>query len=244
MKNSLYIIVVKKIERKLLKKKKIYIVNRMERLTIINFINPSWFKQIIEFLDENPDFNKLLPIVALDEYPTGFNKNPHESDPDCPRNIFETLIYGIALAGADVDYGKDQYVKMIKYLREFDVFYEDMEFGFEVEEKKIPIYQALINTLLKNDILVNDLKYEDMPLIETVPDIGESTITLLHLLYDDIESPKCLPYSDKQFKRGMSMFYGLEDTSVEKLKEITSKWRNKKVGLMFIVQYAHYSEFV
>jgi hypothetical protein len=42
----------------------------------------------------------------------------------------------------------------------------------------------------------------------------------------------------------MSMFYNLEDTSVENLKEISSKWRNKKVGLMFIVQYAHYSEFV
>jgi hypothetical protein len=216
----------------------------MDRLTIINFINTSWFKQIIEFLDENPDFNKLLPIVALDEYPTGFNRNPHESDPDAPINIFETLIYGIALAGADVDYGKDQYVKMVKYLRQFEVFPEDIEFDYEVEEKKIPIYRALINTLLKNNILVNDLKYEDMPLIETVPDIGESTITLLHLLYDHIESPKCLPYSDKQFKRGMSMFYNLEDTSVENLKEISSKWRNKKVGLMFIVQYAHYSEFV
>ena len=30
----------------------------------------------------------------------------------------------------------------------------------------------------------------------------------------------------------------------EKLKSITDTWTNKKVGLMFIVQYAHYSEYV
>ena len=64
----------------------------MNRLHIINFINPSWYKQITEFLEEQPDFNKLIPIVALDEYPTGFNKNPHETDEDAPRNIFETIM--------------------------------------------------------------------------------------------------------------------------------------------------------
>ena len=51
----------------------------MNRLNIINFINPSWFKQITEFLTEHPKFGKLIPIVALDEYPNGFNKNPHET---------------------------------------------------------------------------------------------------------------------------------------------------------------------
>ena len=30
----------------------------------------------------------------------------------------------------------------------------------------------------------------------------------------------------------------------KKLKEYTDTWKNKKVGLMFIVQYAHYSEYV
>ena len=45
----------------------------MNRLHIISFINSSWYTQISEFLQEHPAFNKLIPIVALDEYPNGFN---------------------------------------------------------------------------------------------------------------------------------------------------------------------------
>jgi hypothetical protein len=216
----------------------------MNRLHIINFINPSWYKQIIEFLDEHPSFKKLIPIVALDEYPNGFNKNPHEDDKDAPRNIFETILYGLALAGADVDYGKSQYLMILNYFRECDVFLEDMELPYETQPEKVPIYNALVNKLINENIMITELKYTDMEIIESVEGMTESTITLLHLLYDKVTSEKCLPYGDKQFKRGMSMFYNLETPTKEQLKRITNTWTNKKVGLMFIVQYAHYSEFV
>lgn len=218
----------------------------MNRLYIINFINPSWHRQITEFLIEHPVFEKLLPIVALDEYPNGFNKNPHEDDKDAPRNIFETIIYGLALAGADVDYGKAQYLMMVDFFRNCDVFTEDMDMPEDAQPEKVPIYKALVNKLLEEDIIINDLKYtpEHMEIIESVEGMTESTVTLLHLLYNEVTSDKCLPYGDKQFKRGMSMFYGLESPTKEQLKAITDTWTNKKVGLMFIVQYAHYSEYV
>ena len=216
----------------------------MNRLHIINFINASWYNQIIDFLDEQPSFKKLIPIVALDEYPNGFNKNPYEDDKDAPRNIFETILYGLALAGADVDYGKAQYVMILNYFRQCDVFTEDMDLPDDTQPEKVPIYKALVNKLLEKDIIINELKYEDMEIIESVEGMTESTITLLHLLYNEVTSDKCLPYGDKQFKRGMSMFYDIEKPTKEKLKLITDTWTNKKVGLMFIVQYAHYSEFV
>jgi len=216
----------------------------MNRLHIINFINAPWYNQITDFLDEHPSFKKLIPIVALDEYPNGFNKNPYEDDKDAPRNIFETILYGLALAGADVDYGKSQYVMILNYFRECDVFTEDMDLPDDTQPEKVPIYKALVNKLLEKDIIINDLKYEDMKIIESVEGMTESTITLLHLLYDEVTSDKCLPYGDKQFKRGMTMFYDIEKPTKEKLKLITDTWTNKKVGLMFIVQYAHYSEFV
>ena len=216
----------------------------MNRLHIINFINAPWYNQIIDFLDEHPPFKKLIPIVALDEYPNGFNKNPYEDDKDAPRNIFETILYGLALAGADVDYGKSQYVMILNYFRQCDVFTEDMDLPDDTQPEKVPIYKALVNKLLEKDIIINDLKYEDMEIIESVEGMTESTITLLHLLYDEVTSDKCLPYGDKQFKRGMTMFYDIENPTKEKLKLITDTWTNKKVGLMFIVQYAHYSEFV
>ena len=223
-----------------------YSRQRMNRLHIINFINPSWFTQISQFLGEHPAYNKLLPIVALDEYPNGFNKNPHESDKDAPRNIFETILYGLAFAGSDIDYGKIQYLLMLNYFRSCDVFCEDMDMPEDAQPEKIPIYKSLINTLLENDIIINDLMYtpEHMKVIESVEGMTESTVTLLHLLYDVVTSDGCLPYGDKQFKRGMCMFYELENPTKDELKAITNTWTNKKVGLMFVVQYAHYSEFV
>jgi hypothetical protein len=216
----------------------------MNRLQIINLINSSWYRQITEFLEEQPAFDKLIPIVALDEYPNGFNKNPHEQDDDAPRNIFETILYGLALAGADVEYGKSQYLMMLEYFRNCNVFEEDMDMPEDTQPEKVQIYKNLVNKLLEKNIVSNDLKYEDMEIIESVEGMTESTVTLLHLLYDDVYSDKCLPYGDKQFKRGMTMFYELNEPKKDILKAITNTWGNKKVGLMFVVQFAHYSEFV
>ena len=135
---------------------------------------------------------------------------------------------------------------MLNYFRKCDVFTEDMEMPENAQPEKIPIYNALVNKLLEKEIIVNELKYtpEHMEIIESVEGMTESTVTLLHLLYDEVTSDKCLPYGDKQFKRGMSMFYELETPTKDVLKEITDTWTNKKVGLMFIVQFAHYSEYV
>jgi len=216
----------------------------MNRLQIIQFINPSWHKQITEFLEEHPAFNKLLPIVALDEYPPGFNKNPYETDDNAPHNIFEIIIYGIAHAKVDVEYGKTEYIKVVKHLRNVVKITHNMNFPFELKPNKKRTYRELINTLLDKNIDISELKYEQIGEIEDVWGIGESTITLLHLLFDTVDSDRVLPYSDKQFNRGMSMFYDLENPTKKKLKQITDTWSNKKVGLMFIVQYAHYSEFV
>ena len=217
----------------------------MNRLFLIHFINPSWFTQITDFLTENPTFQKLLPIVALDEYPNGFNKNPHESDPDAPNNIFETILYGLAFAGADIDYGKHQYLMMLHFFRNCE-FYRDMEMPPDTQPEKIPIYKALVNKLLDEDIALEDLEYnpEHMAIIESVEGMTESTVTLLYLLFDEVTRDRCLPYGDKQFKRGMCMFYELTNPTKEELQEIANKWTNKKVGLMFVVQYAHYSEHI
>jgi hypothetical protein len=217
----------------------------MNRLSIINFINPSWYKQITEFLAEHPGYNKLVPIVALDEYPSGFNKNPHETDDDAPCNIFETIIYGIAHANADIEYGKSQYLQIVNYLRKHNYFTENMEFPFDVEEIKVRTYIELINTLLENNIIINEMKFEELHIVENVYGMTESTLTLLNLLYAEVTSEKVIPFSDKQFNRGMGMFYDLkEKQTIEQLKEITNTWNNKKVGLMFIIQFAHYSDFI
>lgn len=216
----------------------------MNRLYLISFINQSWHDQISDFLTEHPAYKRLLPVVAIDEYPIGFNKNPFENDPDCPKNIFETILNGLGYAGADIEYGKQQFLMMKSYFRQFEHLTEDMELPEDTQPSKVPIYRALIKKMNEAGLGVDDLTYDHMDLIESVEGMTESTITLLHLLYDEVTSEKCLPYGDKQFKRGMCMFYNLENPTKEELRAITAKWTNKKVGLMFVVQYAHYSESV
>ena len=121
----------------------------------------------------------------------------------------------------------------------------NMDMPSDAQVEKIPIYKALINTLIDNNMKMEDLTYENhMDLIESVEGMTESTITLLHLLFNDVTSNKCLPFGDKQFKRGMCMFYNLENPTKEDLIQITNTWTNKKVGLMFVVQYAHYWVYV
>ena len=102
-----------------------------------------------------------------------------------------------------------------------------MEFPFEVEEIKKRTYKELINTILDSNIAITELKYEQMHVVENVWNMTESTITLLHLLYGNLENENVLPFGDKQFKRGMQMFYELENTDKETLK--------KKVGRAVVV---------
>lgn len=219
--------------------------NKAARLYMIELINEGWHKQIIDFLIENPEFTRLLSIVALDEYPNGFNKNPHERDPHAPRNIFETILYGLAFADADISYGKEQYLLMKSYFRCYDSIYEDMLFPKDTQPEKVPIYKSLIKKMLDEGLTVDTLTFDHIDIIESVEGMTESTITLLHLLYnDDVTSDKCIPYGHKQYKQGMIMFYNLDNPTKEELQAISRKWTNKKVGLMFAVQYTHYSDYI
>lgn len=216
----------------------------MNRLSIIQFINPSWHKQIVDFLQEHPSFERLLPIVALDEYPCGFNKNPHETETNAPTNIFETILWGISHAGVDFKYGDKQYFQMLKYMREVPYFTEDMDFPFDVQEKKIKTYKSLINICIDHNINPHELSLADMPLIEYVEDIADSTIAQVYLLYGDVGDDNVIPHADEFFNKGIEMFYGVPKPNRAQIKAITDTWSNKKVGLMFITQYAHYSSFI
>lgn len=219
-------------------------MTNMNRMNIIQFINPKWHKQLMDFLEEHPTFERLLPIVALDEFPCGFNKNPHESEQNAPLNVFETILWGIAHAGVDMKYGDKQYLQMVQYMREVPYFTEDMEFPFEVQEKKIKTYRSLINTCLERDMAPPELTIEHMPFIEYVEDIADSTIVNVYLLYGPVTDPNVIPHADEYFNKGIEMFYGIPKPNRMQIKEITDTWTNKKVGLMFITQYAHYSAYV
>jgi hypothetical protein len=221
----------------------------MNRLTVIHLINPSWHSQIIGFLDEHPEFSKLIPIVALDEYPAGFNKNPHETDEDAPINIFETIIYGVSHAGLSPEDGQEHYIEVLKFFRlnydrlsSMQCIDEETAFPFSGLPKKLIAYRELVNKLIEYGIMIHEMKIEDLHIAVLNQGIGDSTIDLVYLLHSNIDDDRSIPYTDDKFIEGMKNFFGLTDASEPKLKEITKTWKNKKVGVMFIIQFAYYAD--
>jgi hypothetical protein len=211
-----------------------------ERLMLIDSINPEWCAEIVSFIQENPEFEALIPYSSLTKYPVGFNKNPGERfNQYAPRNIFETLIYAIASAGVKMEYGYAQYKQLILYFRTTNFFEEDMEFPIKIQPKKIKIYKSLINILLQNDISINLIKFEDLELIKQVKGIGITAISLCEEFYGD-PVLQLVPYTDSQWCRGFSQFYNISKPTKKQILEITNKWTNKRVGIMFINQCCRY----
>ena len=216
----------------------------MNKLNIIQFINPSWHRQLTEFLDEHPYMFRLLPIVAIDEYPSGFNKNPQENDKEAPRNVFEVLLYGIARSNVKNEEGRALFIKISHFLRTFTVFPRKVDMPIEMTPRKRRTIQDLIDTCLDNGIHPPDLKYEEYPIVYPIDGLGDSVFDILHLLYAKIDDEAVIPYTEPNFVRGMEMIYGIERPTIEEMQEVTKTWKNKKVGVMFITQYAHYSEYI
>ena len=216
----------------------------MNKLNVIQFINPSWHRQLTEFLDDHPYMFRLLPIVAIDEYPAGFNKNPQEKDPEAPRNVFETLLYGIAISNVDNNEGRILFIKIATFLRSLNKLEKDLYIPVEMTPRKRRTIQDLINLLIDNGTPPFEMQYSQWQLVYPIDGIGDSVFDLLHLLYAAVDDETVIPYTEPNFVRGMEMMYGVEQPTVEELKEVTKTWRNKKVGTMFITQYAHYSKYV
>jgi len=209
-----------------------------QRLRLIASVNPIWYQQIVSFVEENPEFGVLLPYASLTSYPIGFNKNPGEAfNPDAPRNIFETLIYSIAAAGVKMDYGYSQYKQIVSYLRTVGFFEENMEFPFKIQPKKLQVYKDLINILLQNNININQMKMEDLELAQQVKGIGVTTIGLCEELYGN---GQVVPCTDSQWRKGFSKLYNIPKPTQKQILDVTNKWTNKKVGIMFINQCSRY----
>lgn len=208
------------------------------RLNLIASLDPEWYSQIVHFVEDNPEFNVLLPFASVTRYPMGYNKNPGETyDSYAPCNIFESLIYGIATSGVRMTYGYAQYKQIITYLRESNYFEKDMEFPFKVQPKKVQIYKNLINILLENGIDICKMSLLDLEIVKKVKGIGVTTISICEELFGDMRT---VPYSDRGFVKGFGKLYKIDKPTKKQLIETTNKWRNKTVGTMFMFQCYYY----
>jgi len=205
------------------------------------FTNRNWYAQVTTFLKEHPEFNKLMPIVAIDEYPMGFNKNPNETTPveHAALNIFETLLFGISISNVPQEEGKKKFYELVKYYREVPFFHTDMIPNVTLEPKKLKVYQTLVNELIESEINPLDMTIDDLHIPQRIIGIGDSVLDLVYLLYADVDDERCVPHLEEKFVEGMERLYKKKMTP-EEVKEKTDTWKNKKVGVMFVTQYAHY----
>lgn len=213
------------------------------RLVAIKFLNRGWYEQVNEFLIEHPEFNKLIPILAIDEYPVGFNKNPGENNPHAALNIFETILFGVSISNVPQEDGKKQFVELVKYFREVPFYHKDMVPNVKLEDKKLRTYQNLINELIDNEINPNEMTLDDLYIPQRIIGIGDSVLDLVYLLYADVDDERVVPYLEEKFVEGMERLYKKKLTPNE-IKMKADTWKNKKVGVMFITQYAYYYKYL
>jgi hypothetical protein len=213
----------------------------INKLLETKFTNRRWYAQVIEFLAEHPEFNKLMPIVAIDEYPIGFNKNPNENNPNSALNIFETLLFGISISNVPQEEGRQKFVELANYYRNVPFFYEDMIPTVKLDPKKLKVYQTLVNQLIEAEINPLEMTIDDLYIPQRIIGIGDSVLDLVYLLYADASDERCVPHLEEKFVEGMERLYKKKMTPQE-IKEKTDTWKNKKVGVMFATQYAYFHQ--
>lgn len=214
------------------------------RMSIILMKDPVWFQAISDFLEENPEFEHLLPYVALTCYPIGYNKNPGEIyRADAPSNLFEAIIFGIAESGVRAVYGQAQYIQIMTYIRNMslcDIKFD--EFPFRVQPKKQSIYHNFIQVLIKHGYKkqtdLNTITHLHN-IIHELKGVGPTTIYICEMLFGNINEVT-IPYTDRGFISGYSKFYGISKPTKRQMLDTAQRWTNKHVGIMFIMQCFYY----
>ena len=212
------------------------------RLTYLFETNYNYASEILQCMENNPEFIKIGHLIALTEYPVHFNLNKNEPyNPDAPTNVFEFLLYYIAEAGVKASYGHAQWVKIKNYIRVNTNPLANLTKEVDLQVKKQQVYIDLNNILLKYNIIPNDLTLDQVIKIQPeIKGIGDGCITFLKSLY--APSTTTLPnYSDIGFKKGFQKFYSLNKQPTKKQVFDKSKnWTHIHIINMLMMQCYHY----
>jgi hypothetical protein len=207
-----------------------------ERLTVIMEINLKYGIEILEFMNNNPEFLVIGHLISLTEYPVNYNKNKHEPyNPDTPFGVFEHLVYYIANAGVNANYSNKQWGILRNYIRTHknltNINYDN------IQPKKVKVYRDLCQLIDKEpyDLTID----EALKICEKLKGVGDGCITHLQLFFD---KPITLPnYSDIGFQKGFMKFYKLDKRPTKKqVFEVTKTWSNIKIGNSLMMQAYHY----
>lgn len=210
-----------------------------ERLSYLYYVNPSYASKILNLMDNNPEFLSIGHLIALTEYPVNFNfSEKHNSD--APANVFEFLMYYIAEAGVNANYGHQQWLKIKNYIRLHKDNPLDHLTDIDLQPKKKQVYIDLNLTCLKYNIKPYHLTLNNIITFKSeIKGIGDGCITFLQSLYSEDEP---LPnYSDIGFKKGFMKFYKMDKKPTKKqVFEKSKNWSDVRIVNMLMMQCYHY----
>lgn len=213
-----------------------------ERLSYLYEVNQTYANQILQCMENNPEFLRIGHLISLTEHPVNFNLNKNEKyNPDAPANVFEFLLYYIAESGVRATYGYAQWIKIRTYIRMNKADPLTNLKLLDLQPKKQQIYINLNNILLKYNIKAYDLTLiQIIKLQGEIKGVGDGAITFLKSLY--APTTTTLPnYSDIGFKKGFMKFYGLNKKPTKKqIFDKSKNWTHLHIINMLMMQCYHY----
>lgn len=191
-----------------------------DRLMYVKMTDPEWGCLIQDLFDTNPEFRPYIGIVPMTRYPMGYGLNPGEpSRPDMPQNMFEHLIYYIAEAGVNSNYGHKQWDLISQALRSHDGDLKQVLCKFKslIQPKKVQTYIDLA------ECLKPPMNLSDLDIIKEIKGIGIGAIAQIRHFYSDEIDTASL--SDRGFISGLMKIYNFQTKpSLKVIKEIVKKW--------------------
>lgn len=217
-----------------------------ERLSYLFHVNPDYASEILELMIHNPEFLSIGHLIPLTERPVNFNLNKNEPyNVNAPANVFEFLLYYIAEAGVNANYGNQQWNKIRDYIRlhKADPL-TNLVSSVDLQPKKQQVYNDLNKILIKHNINPYDLTLTQViSFKKEVKGIGDGCITFLQSLYaTKFTNETTLPnYSDIGFQKGFMKFYKMDKKPTKKqVFEKSKDWSNIRVVNALMMQCYHY----
>lgn len=210
----------------------------MNRLELINMINPVWAATIYNFIQQYPEFKPyeyLIPINEIEPIPY---KNVN--------TLFEAIIHYICSAGVRYTYAIKQW-ELIYPLINCDDWETVIENSINlrdnphIQNKKREIYFNLVQFMNENNLNHKNLTVSHLKILQkNISGIGVGCIAWCKryfTFHDD-----CIEYTDIYFKKGFVKIY--DTTSLTLRKQKAEEWQNNNFGRianLFIMQIGGYA---
>ncbi len=185
----------------------------MDRLDYIFNTCPEWGLIIIDFINQNPEFEPYLKYVTLNQF---------HSKPFGCITIKDLMCYYVSFAGVNANYGQ----KVFNWVRSNQLQ--------NLTEKK----RLIIESINRLPEINTRQQFDNLPKIKGV---GEGCISFIYEEYfHDINST--YP-TDRVFQHGLKIIYQLSTITISDAKNLISQWKGlKSVGTMFCFQVANYAK--